>query len=60
MNKSKLPPVATPDEWQAALDALRALEKELTRAHDAVNAQRRRLPMMKIEKQYELLDEARR
>jgi len=57
MNKSKLPPVATPDEWQAALDALRALEKELTRAHDAVNAQRRRLPMMKIEKQYELRGE---
>lgn len=54
MARPNLPPVATPEEWQAAIDALRIQEKELTRAHDAVNAQRRRLPMMKIEKQYEL------
>ncbi len=47
-----LPPVVSPAEWQAALAALRAKEKELTRAHDALAAERRRLPRVRVDKDY--------
>ena len=39
-------------EWQAALDALRAEEKELMRASDALAAKRRRLPRLAVSKNY--------
>lgn len=48
-----LPKVVSPDEWQAAIDTFIEKEKELTRAHDALNAKRRRLPVRKVEKHYE-------
>jgi predicted dithiol-disulfide oxidoreductase (DUF899 family) len=48
----ELPPVVSESAWEAALDALRVKEKELTRAHDALAAERRRLPRVKIEKDY--------
>jgi predicted dithiol-disulfide oxidoreductase (DUF899 family) len=48
----KLPTVVSPAEWQAARDALLAKEKEATRARDALAAERRRLPMVRIEKEY--------
>src|SRR5437879_7260324 len=47
-----LPPVVSPTEWQAALEALLAKEKEATRARDALAAARRRLPRVRIEKAY--------
>jgi predicted dithiol-disulfide oxidoreductase (DUF899 family) len=47
-----LPPVVDESEWQAAHDALRAEEKEATRARDALAARRRRLPMVRIDKGY--------
>jgi predicted dithiol-disulfide oxidoreductase (DUF899 family) len=47
-----LPPVVSETEWQAAHVALRAKEKEATRARDALAAERRRLPRMRIEKDY--------
>jgi len=47
-----LPPVVSPTDWQAALDAHRAKEKEATRARDALAAERRRLPMVPIDKDY--------
>lgn len=47
-----LPPVATREEWTAARKALLAKEKELTRARDALNAERRRLPMVEVEEEY--------
>jgi predicted dithiol-disulfide oxidoreductase (DUF899 family) len=47
-----LPPVVSADEWQAARGQLLAKEKEATRAHDALAAERRRLPRMRIEKDY--------
>jgi predicted dithiol-disulfide oxidoreductase (DUF899 family) len=47
-----LPPVVSETEWQAALDAHRAKEKEATRASDALAAERRRLPRALIEKDY--------
>ena len=53
MEELKLPDIATLDEWHAEIDKLRIKEKELTRAHDTVNALRRRLPMVKIDKRYE-------
>jgi predicted dithiol-disulfide oxidoreductase (DUF899 family) len=47
-----LPPVVSQDEWRAAVEALRVKEKEHTRARDALAAERRRLPMVRIEKEY--------
>jgi predicted dithiol-disulfide oxidoreductase (DUF899 family) len=47
-----LPPVVSPTEWQAARQALLAKEKEATRARDALAAERRRLPMVRIDKDY--------
>jgi predicted dithiol-disulfide oxidoreductase (DUF899 family) len=47
-----LPPVVSQEEWQAALDAIRAKEKEQTRRRDALAAERRRLPRVRIEKVY--------
>jgi predicted dithiol-disulfide oxidoreductase (DUF899 family) len=49
-----LPEVVSPTEWQAARDALLAKEKEATRASDALAAERRRLPMVRIDKDYVL------
>jgi predicted dithiol-disulfide oxidoreductase (DUF899 family) len=48
----KLPPVVSPTEWQVARDELLAKEKEATRARDALAAERRRLPMVSIDKAY--------
>jgi predicted dithiol-disulfide oxidoreductase (DUF899 family) len=45
---SALPPVVTPEEWQQARDALLANEKRLTRALDALAAERRRLPVVEF------------
>ena len=47
-----LPEVVSPDEWLDARRELLEQEKELTRARDRVNAARRRLPMVRIEKPY--------
>ena len=47
-----LPQVVSRDEWLAARKELLAREKELTRQRDALNAERRRLPMVRIEKEY--------
>jgi predicted dithiol-disulfide oxidoreductase (DUF899 family) len=47
-----LPAVVSETEWQAAHEALLAREKEATRARDALAAERRRLPIVRIEKDY--------
>ena len=47
-----LPPVVTPNDWQTVRDELLAEEKEATRALDALAAKRRRLPMVRIDKEY--------
>jgi predicted dithiol-disulfide oxidoreductase (DUF899 family) len=49
-----LPDVVSQDEWEAALEKIRAKEKEATRARDALAAERRRLPRVLIEKDYVL------
>ncbi len=46
------PPSATRGEWLEARKALLEQEKALTREYDAINAQRRRLPMVRLDKQY--------
>jgi predicted dithiol-disulfide oxidoreductase (DUF899 family) len=47
-----LPQVVTRDEWVRARKELLAMEKELTRRRDALSAERRRLPMVKVDKEY--------
>ena len=46
------PQVISRDEWLVARRELLAREKEFTRQRDALNAQRRRLPRVKIDKEY--------
>src|SRR6202521_2558670 len=51
-NTTPHPPIVSRDEWHAERKKLLADEKELTKHYDRVNAERRRLPMVKIEKNY--------
>ena len=46
------PPIVSPQEWEAAREELLVKEKELTRARDALAAERRRMPRMAVEKEY--------
>lgn len=48
------PPIVSPQDWHAAIAAIRVKEKAATRARDALAAERRRLPMMHIGKDYAL------
>ena len=47
-----LPPIVSTAEWQDARERLLVKEKEATRARDALAAERRRLPMVRIDKDY--------
>ncbi len=51
-NAIKFPKIVGEAEWQKARDALLVKEKEATHALDALAAERRRLPMVRIEKKY--------
>jgi predicted dithiol-disulfide oxidoreductase (DUF899 family) len=44
--------VVSPAEWESARAELLVKEKELTRARDALAAERRRMPRMAVEKEY--------
>jgi predicted dithiol-disulfide oxidoreductase (DUF899 family) len=46
------PPVVSRPEWSAARERLLVKEKELTRARDALAAERRRMPWVAVEKDY--------
>jgi predicted dithiol-disulfide oxidoreductase (DUF899 family) len=46
------PPIVSRDQWLVQRKQLLAHEKELTQQYDSTNAERRRLPMVKIEKDY--------
>src|SRR5919198_3032540 len=48
-----LPPIVSPQKWEAARQRLLVKEKTVTRARDALAAERRRMPWMVVEKQYE-------
>jgi predicted dithiol-disulfide oxidoreductase (DUF899 family) len=45
--------IGSPDEWRVARLALLGREKELTRLRDEIAAERRRLPWMRLDKQYD-------
>jgi predicted dithiol-disulfide oxidoreductase (DUF899 family) len=45
-------PIVTPEEWEKARAELLVKEKEVTRARDALAAQRRRMPWTPVEKEY--------
>jgi predicted dithiol-disulfide oxidoreductase (DUF899 family) len=47
-----MPPIVSPEEWEAAREKLLGKEKELTRARDAMAAKRRRMPWMAVDKEY--------
>jgi predicted dithiol-disulfide oxidoreductase (DUF899 family) len=51
-NEIPHPPIVSHDQWLTERKKLLAHEKELTRQYDRVNAERRRLPMVRIEKDY--------
>lgn len=50
--RMNLPPIATPAVWQVAREKLLVKEKAATRARDALAAERRRLPMVRLDKDY--------
>ena len=49
----KTPAIVSLQEWEAARQKLLVKEKELTRARDAMAAERRRMPWTAVEKKYE-------
>ncbi|MDT7700968.1 MAG: hypothetical protein QOJ30_3293, partial [Pseudonocardiales bacterium] len=49
----KTPPIVPLREWEAARRQLLVQEKEMTRARDALAAERRRMPWLAVEKEYE-------
>jgi predicted dithiol-disulfide oxidoreductase (DUF899 family) len=52
-NALKTPPIVSPQEWEAAREQLLVKEKTLTRARDALAAERRRMPWAAVNKSYE-------
>ncbi|HMF97433.1 MAG TPA: DUF899 domain-containing protein [Vicinamibacterales bacterium] len=49
----KTPPIVSSQEWEAARQHLLVKEKALTRARDALVAERRRMPWLPVEKKYQ-------
>jgi predicted dithiol-disulfide oxidoreductase (DUF899 family) len=48
----EMPPIVSPEEWQAAREKLLVKEKDHIRSGDALAAERRRMPRMLVEKDY--------
>jgi predicted dithiol-disulfide oxidoreductase (DUF899 family) len=46
------PPIVSREAWEAAREQLLVKEKALTRARDALAAERRRMPWMAVEQAY--------
>lgn len=53
-NSMDLPDIVSPEAWEQARRALLEQEKAATRARDRLNADRRRLPMVEVTRDYEL------
>src|SRR5437867_2698170 len=49
----KTPPIVSLKEWEAARQQLLVKEKALTRARDALAAERRRMPWLSVKKKYQ-------
>ena len=56
----KTPSIVSRQEWEAARQQLLVKEKALTRARDALAAERRRMPWLAVEKEYAFDGPARR
>src|SRR4029077_3070825 len=52
-NQINHPKIASSQEWEGARERLLVKEKELPRARDALAAERRRMPWLAVEKEYE-------
>jgi predicted dithiol-disulfide oxidoreductase (DUF899 family) len=52
MLPDNVPPLVSPQEWEAARQALLVKEKELTRARDSLAAERRRMPWTAVQREY--------
>ena len=52
MQLENMPPVVSPQEWQAAWEQMLVKEKAQTRARDALAAERRRMPRMAVDRPY--------
>jgi len=50
------PPIVSPEEWEDARQKLLVREKEVTRARDALAAERRLMPWTAVEKEYRFED----
>ena len=46
------PPIVAAQQWEAARQQMLVEEKKMTRAKDALAAQRRRMPWMAVDKEY--------
>jgi predicted dithiol-disulfide oxidoreductase (DUF899 family) len=51
-NETAIPKIVSQDEWLLERKKHLLNEKELTKHHDRVSAERRRLPMVKLDKEY--------
>src|SRR3984957_4202729 len=49
------PPIVSAQDWDAAREQLLVKEKSVMRAHDALAAERRRMPWMAVDKAYEFI-----
>jgi len=50
--RMKTPPIVSPQDWEAARQKLLVKEKALTRARDALAAERRWMPWVAVQKEY--------
>ena len=50
-----IPPIVSQQDWDAAREQLLVQEKSVMRAHDALAAERRRMPWMAVDKAYEFV-----
>eukprot|EP01035_Chromulina_nebulosa_P008638 gene8637-biopygen7284 len=50
---ASMPPIVSSDDWTSAWENMLVKEKASTRARDALAAERRRMPWMAVEKDYE-------
>ena len=53
MAMMKTPPIVSQQQWEAARQELLVKEKALTKARDALAAERRRMPWLAVEKRYQ-------
>ena len=49
----RTPPIVSPEAWEDSRQQMLVKEKALTRARDALAAERRRMPWMAVEKAYQ-------